>query len=202
MKTKSITVPAVESFAEIDKFAKGDIDKINWAEYPYKPVVRFAVAHTDESLLVRFEVEEQHVVGRCTQMHGEVYADSCVEFFVREPHANHYYNFEINCIGTVLAARRLSRTEKEYLSAEQMELVRIRPSLPVGEPYEGEGEWSIELEIPFSVIGIEGQPDRLEANLYKCGDRTPVPHFVSWSPIATPAPDFHRPEYFGELLLQ
>ena len=52
MKTKSITVPAVESFAEKDKFAKGNIDVINWAEYPYKPVVRFAVAHTDNALLV------------------------------------------------------------------------------------------------------------------------------------------------------
>lgn len=202
MERKSIIVPAVEGFADIEKFAQGEIDEVNWAEYSYKPVVRFAVAHTADALLVRFDVEEQHIVGRCTQMHGEVYADSCVEFFVREPHADHYYNFEINCIGTVLAARRLSRNEYEYLPAEKMQRIKVRPSLPAAIPFEGEGKWSIELEIPFSVIGINGTPTALEGNFYKCGDQTPVPHFLSWSPIATPTPDFHRPESFGVLLLR
>ena len=135
-------------------------------------------------------------------MHGEVYADSCVEFFVREPQADHYYNFEINCIGTALAARRLSRNEYGYLPAEQMQRIKVRPSLPAAIPFEGEGKWSIEVEIPFSVIGINGTPTALEGNFYKCGDKTPVPHFLSWSPIATPTPDFHRPESFGVLLLR
>lgn len=199
MQRKTIIAPAVEGFAEKEKFANGNVDVINWAEYPYKPIVRFAIAHTANALLVRFEVEEQHVVGRCTQMHGEVYADSCVEFFVREPHANYYFNFEINCIGTILAARRLSRSEKEYLSDEQMQRVVVRSSLPASVQYEGVGEWSIELEIPFEVIGIKSVPEVLEGNFYKCGDHTPIPHFVSWSPILTSSPDFHRPEFFGEI---
>lgn len=202
MERKQIVAPAVEGFAEIDKFARGAVDVVNWAEYPHRPAVHFAIAHTEKSLLVRFEVDEPYVVGRCTQMHSEVYTDSCVEFFVREPEADHYYNFEINCIGTILAARRRSRDDKDYLSDEAMQSVVVRPSLPAGVPYEGEGAWSIELEIPFGVIGIEGVPARLQANVYKCGDLTPVPHFVSWSPIATPLPDFHRPEFFGELLLK
>jgi hypothetical protein len=122
-----------------------------------------------------------------------------VEFFVREPQAEHYYNFEMNCIGTALAARRLSRSEKEYLSEEMMQKVVLRTSLPTGVPYEGSGSWSIEAEIPFEVIGIQGVPSRLEGNLYKCGDKTAVPHYVSWSPIETPSPDFHRPEFFGEI---
>lgn len=202
MQRKKIVAPAVEGFAEKEKFAKGDIDVINWAEYRHKPLTKFAIAHTDVALLVRFDVDEPYVVGRCTQMHGEVYADSCVEFFVREPLSDHYFNFEINCIGTILAARRLSRTEKEYLSAEQMQRVEVRSSLPAAAPYEGEGAWSIELTIPFDVLGIESEPEVLEGNFYKCGDRTPVPHFVSWSPIDTPAPDFHRPEFFGLIELE
>ena len=33
-------------------------------------------------------------------------------------------------------------------------------------------------------------------------DGTILPHYLSWNPIETPKPDFHRPEFFGELKLQ
>lgn len=202
MERAIITAPQVGGWEDIDRFAKGEVGVVNWAEYPFKPCTTFAMAHTEEALLVRFEVEEEHVVGRSVQTHGPVYRDSCVEFFVREPQTDHYYNFEMNCIGTVLAARRLSRSQKEYLSAGQMQKIKIRPSLPAGVPFEGSGRWSIEAEIPFEILGIEGVPARLEGNFYKCGDLTPVPHYVSWSPIDTPAPDFHRPEFFGEIVIE
>jgi hypothetical protein len=42
-------------------------------------------------------------------------------------------------------------------------------------------------------------PETIRANFYKCGDSTAVPHYLSWSHIATETPDFHRPEFFGEL---
>ena len=32
-------------------------------------------------------------------------------------------------------------------------------------------------------------------------DKTAHPHYLSWSPIGTEKPDFHRPEFFGELVL-
>jgi len=43
--------------------------------------------------------------------------------------------------------------------------------------------------------------DKLQAkaNFFKCGDDTQQPHFLSWQPIDTPRPDFHRPEFFGFL---
>jgi hypothetical protein len=37
------------------------------------------------------------------------------------------------------------------------------------------------------------------ANFYKCGDKLAVPHYVTWNPVGTVAPDYHRPEYFGLL---
>jgi hypothetical protein len=42
----------------------------------------------------------------------------------------------------------------------------------------------------------------LRANFYKCADNTRIPHYVSWNPIEVASPDFHRPEFFGELLLE
>ncbi|MCK7536290.1 MAG: carbohydrate-binding family 9-like protein [Marinilabiliales bacterium] len=35
------------------------------------------------------------------------------------------------------------------------------------------------------------------ANFYKCGDKLSNPHFVTWNPVGTEKPDYHRPEYFG-----
>ncbi|MDR1556412.1 MAG: hypothetical protein LBS88_05185, partial [Tannerellaceae bacterium] len=33
----------------------------------------------------------------------------------------------------------------------------------------------------------------------KCADDTDTPHYLSWNPIAVSAPDFHRPDFFGEI---
>ncbi|MBR6089456.1 MAG: hypothetical protein IKP86_05955, partial [Anaerolineaceae bacterium] len=37
----------------------------------------------------------------------------------------------------------------------------------------------------------------LRANIYKCGDQTVNKHYLSWNPIDSEKPDFHRPEDFG-----
>ena len=39
-------------------------------------------------------------------------------------------------------------------------------------------------------------------NLYKCGDSLARPHYLSWQPVATPHPDFHRPEFFKPVLFE
>jgi hypothetical protein len=39
----------------------------------------------------------------------------------------------------------------------------------------------------------------MRANFYKCGDKTKRAHFLSWNPIDIAKPDFHRPDFFGEI---
>ncbi len=41
----------------------------------------------------------------------------------------------------------------------------------------------------------------IKANVYKCGDDTAVAHYGSWSPVKSNQPDFHRPECFGDMVL-
>jgi hypothetical protein len=43
---------------------------------------------------------------------------------------------------------------------------------------------------------------KIKANFYKCGDKTEEPHYLSWSPIDTPEPDFHVPSFFGLLEME
>ena len=66
---------------------------------------------------------------------------------------------------------------------------------------EGMFEWELTVKIPLNLMGLdpENLPDKIRANFYKCADDTDSMHFVSWSPIETENPDFHRPDFFGEL---
>ena len=75
-------------------------------------------------------------------------------------------------------------------------------------PVEGEygaDSWTLEYRLPLGIFrklyGREIRSGhRAAANFYKCGDETEVPHYGAWSPVETPSPDFHRPEFFGELV--
>jgi hypothetical protein len=82
----------------------------------------------------------------------------------------------------------------------------IRHSTLPRKEFHSEGgpfSWSVALLVPFDLIGVdpENLPPSLKGNFYKCGDLTAHPHFLSWSPVLTKTPDFHRPEFFGELFL-
>ena len=77
----------------------------NWEDqYPYKPDVRFRMAHTDGAILLEYEVSEA-CVRALAQDNGRVWEDACCECFVQMDEGDAYYNIECNC-----AARRLSST--------------------------------------------------------------------------------------------
>ena len=201
---KTIAVPRVENFAELDRMATDTIASVNWpAEWPYAPNVRFRMAHNGERLFVRFEVSEEQIRATKTEPKTAVCEDSCVEMFVSLGEGHPYFNLELNCIGTMLAAHRLERPAKTPLTAEQIALVVRRTSLG-GSPIEKAegGAWWLEMEVPFALLGAEGTPNTLRANLYKCGDKLRTPHYLSWSPIEAAKPDFHRPEQFGTLIIK
>ena len=205
MMNPSLTVPRVSGFEDLASFAKTKVDTVCWPDaYPYKPEVNLAVGHDGRAILVRFDVEETNPRAVTTCNNGPVWEDSCVEFFVREPGSPFYFNFETNCIGVTLAAKRRSREDFTHFDEAHIAQVVRRSSFPK-EPVDisGPASWSLELEVPFALICEgEGVPPRLLANFYKCGDKTAVPHFLSWSPVRVPNPDFHRPEFFGELILK
>ena len=66
----------------------------NWPDgYPYAPEVRFRMFHTGNRLLLRFDVAENYTAARVTEDNGEVWTDSCVEFFLAVGDESGYYNF-------------------------------------------------------------------------------------------------------------
>ncbi len=181
------------------------IDTINWAEYPYKPIVAFDIARSDTKLYIRYFVKGNSLKAICSEDNSSVHRDSCVEFFMQKEGDSEYMNFEFNCIGVCDAARRQSREVKQSLTAEEYAQIQ-RYSSVEAKPFPeklGPYAWELIVTIPFALMGLDPEhlPEKIRGNFYKCADDTANPHFVSWNPIDLPKPDFHCPSFFGEIYL-
>lgn len=201
-------IPELEQFSEND-FIKAMLTHateekvacVNWPEYSYSPDVTVYIASSDTALCLLYKVKEEHVLGAVLENNGPVWEDSCVETFIKDPVGDGYYNIEVTCIATKLAAHRLSRTEFELFDAESISRIRCFSTLPHTQTDLSNKEWMVGEIIPFASLGLEKAPESLKVNFYKCGDKCRQPHFLSWSPIDLPTPNFHCPEFFGEINL-
>ncbi len=191
----------------------GSIDNLNWDEFPDRPEVSFRIGWKEEFLFVKFYVKEGEILGSYTRDGSPVCRDSCVELFLSPEGASGYYNFEFNCIGCCLLCYGESREGRKMLAPETLKQIFRIPSLGLeplhrvqGASLEERETWSLLAVIPVSVFSEHGETGlssfaaaRMRGNLYSCGDALQKPHFLSWNPVKTENPDFHRPEYFGEL---
>ena len=214
MKTKRISIPLIERldnmgiaevgetlYTEAPKFA---INSVNWKEqFPYHPITAFAAAHSREYIYVDFFTRCNYLRAVNYKNNSPVSQDSCVEFFLQVPGSDEYWNFEFNCIGTVNASHRVKRSEPTRLTDEEIATIRRYASCGTRpfEEMEGVFAWNLTVAIPFKLVGIDANnlPKYILGNFYKCGAKMSLPHYLSWAPIDTPAPDFHRPEYFGRI---
>jgi len=218
MKTvKRIKVPVIEglermSLKELDlvmeeQAAKFAVCENNWPkDAPYTPDCNGAIARTKTHLAVIFHVRGLDLRATAMEDNGRSWEDSCCEFFITDPFDGTYYNFELTCIGSLLAAKGSGRINREFVDPAVLAKVARFSSLD-RKPLEIKDEvfgWTVALLIPFELVGIdpENLPVSVRGNFYKCGDLTAHPHYLSWNPIGTPKPDFHRPEFFGELILR
>jgi len=215
-QAKSIVVPFIEELECIDdmipgsplleSFATDSVNVLNWPDaYGYAPECQFHIARGKDCLAVVFDVKGKDLRAKNLDDNGSSWEDSCCEFFI-SPDGKEYYNMEVTCIASVLMAKGEGRNNRARLDLEEVNKVQRWSTLP-HEEMEVEGgdhEWSIGVLVPYSVIGLDGEnlPETVGANFYKCGDLTATPHFVTWNPVGTPSPDFHRPEFFGTLILQ
>jgi len=179
------------------------IDIVNWDEYPYKPVVAFDIARGDKELYLHYFVRGLSLRAMASEDGEYVHPDSCVEFFMRKADELFYTNFEFNCIGTCLAARGQGRHGRTPFTSNEYEKIHRYSSVnskPFAEK-KGIFSWELTVAIPFDLMGIDASdlPDMIRGNFYKCADETANPHYVTWSPINRPAPDYHCPEHFGEI---
>ena len=186
----SLDLSSVASVLEV-KGTRAYIDSLNWpTAFPYQPIAAFDIARSNDELVL-------HFFARGFSLRAEADCDAGAET---------YQNFEFNCIGTCEAGRRRSRTEVEPLSAEEYASIRRYTQLPRRRFSEQDGihAWELTVAIPFRLMGLDAAelPDSLRANFYKCADGTRFPHYLSWNPIDLPEPNFHCPQFFGEIIFE
>lgn len=206
---KHLSLPAATPLADLQacllaETAAVPVACLNWPQHPYRPSVSFRIGHVQTELWLLFAVAEERVRGLETRVHGDVYRDSAVEFFLSFDRT-HYYNFECNCIGTPHLGFGSGRESRRLVPLPLMERLETLPSLgrqPFAEKAGG-FEWTVTARIPVacltdhSLTSLSGA--LATANFYKVGSGMTVPHYLSWAPVRTPAPNYHCPEFFGDV---
>jgi hypothetical protein len=171
-----------------------------------KALVRFA--YDDEALFLIWQVEDNYVLARRTKNQGEVWKDSCVEFFFtpgRDPREAGYFNLETNCAGVKLMTFHAPGKDDAEFSAGDFSRIATASSLtgPIDPEITKPTTWTLEYRIPLALLEKYARVDRPKpgvtwrANFYKCADDASHPHWLTWSPVSHPEPSFHLPEYFG-----
>ena len=154
-------------------------------------------SRTPHAITVKFQVEEPIDCFRAKveEDNGRSWEDSCVELFLQNPaNSAEYFNFETTSHGFVLAARGIGRENRQTLPLNVIAKIHrtgLAPSI-----MDDSVCWSMTIEIPAEIFGLKKFEEPVRGNIYKCGDLSKTPHYLSAFPIETEKPDFHRPEFF------
>lgn len=188
---------------QLDKLEKHILGFTPWPNYPYKPQVQFAIAHSNKCIFLKYFVDEKFIMAAVGNTNGAVWEDACVEFFVSFDEKE-YYNLEFNCIGTCRVGFGKEKKQRELIAREAIS--KIKYGVFINNQHPDNIHWELTVAIPPEVFthhnihSFEGE--KYKANFYKCGDGLQDPHFVSWSDIKSPQPDFHLPQFFGDLIFE
>ncbi len=195
------TVPSFDAI-EWERIPAASVDTYLWLGNGYEPKTSAKlVLVKDFGFVLRMISHEKEIRATLQNTDDCVCQDSCMEFFAQYANTDdRYVNIEMNPLGTVLAyigKDRFERTSVRELTGSTFEVTAERT----------DDTWSVTAKIPFSKLkelyGVDSSlfvPGyRFRGNFYKCGDLCKIPHYGMWNPVGTDSPDFHRPEFFGEL---
>ena len=156
------------------------------------------ICYDAEALYLRLAARESAIRAQHTGPLGMPCEDSCLEFFFSPiPGDSRYLNFEFNPNGCLYLGFGTSVND----------LIRLIPETPFIHPQierTADG-WMTTYAIPYSFIRqffphFSPAPGKsILANCYKCGEKTPKPHYIAWNPIPEEPLTFHCPQYFGRM---
>jgi Carbohydrate-binding family 9 len=187
----------------LDHLERHTIQKLPWPEFSYRPDVSFSIAHTDNRILLKYFVREKAIRVLHHEDNSPVHEDSCVEFFIAFDDDEEYYNLEFNCAGTCLLGFGKNSAQRSLVGVDVIR--QIKRYSAINNSLNGSNDafsWELAVMIPAEVFvhhkidSLKGK--RYRVNFYKCGDKLPQPHFLSWQDMKTASPDFHLTEFFGE----
>jgi hypothetical protein len=182
-------------FAEINEYPWFDM-------YPEKFPCRAACGWNETGLNLLMYASESPIMAEETEFGGMPCMDSCVEFFFCPfpKETPRYINVEINPRGVCHVGVGDDRYDRKVYK-ESIDGLKVTYS-----EYDGK-EWAVSCLIPWSLImenfgKIPGAGDVMKGNFYKCSGPDLHEHYGCWSRVLTEKPDYHRPEYFAEMVLK
>lgn len=199
--------PIFRTAAEAKNFPVAAIDSFVWDVNGCKPesyAAMFAVEGEGiHALLWSFE---ETIRCECTKRDDPVYTDSCLELFLLPVNGdNRYINFEVNPKGVYLSQIGTCREDRVFIK----ELTDLEPVIyPMEIEEDGRKAWGYEIILSEGFVSDLYQTDfrinetTMKGNFYKCADAAELPHYGSHFPVKTENPDFHRPEFFGEIIFR
>ena len=199
--------PIFKSAAEAKDFPVAAIDSFMWDTNGCRPesyAAMFAVENEGiHALLWSFE---ENIRCQCTKRDDPVYTDSCLEIFLMPVEDDkRYINFEVNKNGVYLSQIGTCREDRVFIK----ELTDLEPVIyPMEIEEDGQKAWGYEIVISENFISALYQTDfkiretAIKGNFYKCADLSETPHYGAHFPVKTEKPDFHRPEFFGNIIIR
>ncbi|MBI9016742.1 MAG: carbohydrate-binding family 9-like protein [Phycisphaerae bacterium] len=202
----------------------GDIDSGIWLDIPiieinnymgdepeHKPRCQAKMVYDSDNLYIIFSVRDNYILSTRTQNQQDIWNDSCVEFFFSHDITKGYLAIEMNCGGRFLLYYKANpQTANTLFTYDQCNQVEVFHSMPktVNPELRKETTWTVEYKLPLAMcneylnIGNPQPGTVWQGNFYKCADECSRPHWLTWSPIDWPKPNFHKPEFFGNLIFE
>ena len=199
---KEYTVKKVSSPLTLEDERWEKIEYVELSEkwenlFPTDYSTKARLAYSDEGLYLRMETKEWPVVVKISDENQEVCLDSCMEFFLTPNMTDEIYvNIEANAHAVPLCGIGSAREGRKGIRCSSHGVV-------VKTAIEFKSGWTLFEFIPFDFLRkyFTSIDKEMRANFYKCGDESAVEHYTVWNKVETEEPDYHRPEYFGKLLL-
>ncbi|MCK4813225.1 MAG: carbohydrate-binding family 9-like protein [Candidatus Marinimicrobia bacterium] len=179
----------------------------------HHPRTEVKIQYNQFGIFLLFRVQDRYVRSCHLKYNDKVHEDSCVEWFIQPPDANGYYNFEINCGGTLHVNYIIDPTRDENGKRRDIrpipehiaQTIAIKSSLPhiVNPEITRPIEWYLAVYIPMAFFTYLTPIENINSsiwrgNLYKCGDKTSHPHWGAWKSIDEL--NFHQPACFGQFI--
>jgi hypothetical protein len=187
-----------------------EAEEIQITSYPwnedYQPKSTAKLVWTDDAFYYEMSSLEKKENIRAVEegISGFVHTDSCLEFFFSPlpDSRKEYINIEINPNAATHIEVGPNRQERCLRTDIDLAILETKTFMVK------EGEmirWGFSAKVPYTLVEKLMEVEDfypsayMRANFYKCGNKTPEPHYGIWNDIETENPDYHRPEFFGRV---
>lgn len=191
-------IKTVSGLPDWDNIQKAALSRCKWSPYRAPDAEFQAVCIKNSRLLFKLTSHSLPARAENRSPDSRVWEDSCLECFLSFD-GKRYMNLEANANSAMRAGFGSCRHDRQLL-------LSMGIPMPKAEAVIYDSGWSVTFDIPSETVEALFSVTLHTAldfygNFYSCGDKTPEPYYSSWSRIDSEQPDFHRPEYFGRLVI-